>query len=127
MVVLDSNNVQHKIRLKGIDAPERGQPYGKASAKSLSGMVAGKHVVVDYDKRDKYRRIIGKVLLQGRDIDLQQVERGYAWHYKYYQREQSQEDRQLYAEAQDDAKESRLGLWAESNPVPPWEWRKRKK
>jgi endonuclease YncB( thermonuclease family) len=63
VVILDAGNVQHKIRLTGIDAPERGQAYGTKSKEYLSGSVAGKFVVVEYDKRDRYKRILGKVLL----------------------------------------------------------------
>ena len=127
MVVLDKRNVQHKIRLQGIDAPERGQPYGKTSGKHLSGLVAGKRVVIDYRKQDRYGRIVGKVLLDRQDMNLEQVVSGMAWHYKQYQREQSPDDRQRYAEAEYRARVSKMGLWVEPDPVPPWEWRKKKR
>ena len=61
VVVLDRSTVQHKIRIQGIDAPEVGQFYGKAAKKYLSGLVAGKCVIVDYRKRDMYKRIVGEV------------------------------------------------------------------
>ncbi len=122
VVVLGSGNVQHKIRLIGIDAPERGQAYGKASGRHLSERVAGKHVVVEYEKRDWYKRIVGKVLLSGEDVNLGQIEAGLAWHYKKYERVQSAEDRKRYSRAEIEA---RRGLWREQNPVPPWEWRRR--
>jgi endonuclease YncB( thermonuclease family) len=65
--VLDSTNTQHKIRLTGIDAPERGQPYGTKSKDHLAFMVAGKEVLVESDKNDRYGRVLGKVWVQPSD------------------------------------------------------------
>lgn len=73
IVILDSADAQHKIRLQGIDAPERKQAFGTKSKEHLSDAVAGKFVVVDYNKRDRYERILGKVLLNDRDMNLEQV------------------------------------------------------
>ena len=72
----------------GIDEPEKKQPFGRQSTKNLAGYVAGKNVEFEYTKRDRYKRIIGKLLLDGQDINLQQVRDGYASHYKYYQKNQ---------------------------------------
>ncbi len=79
---------QHKIRLAGIDAPEKGQPYGKVSKQHLGDMVATKQVVVQYSKADRWGRVVEKVLLYGRDVNLKQVLDGYAWHFKRYEKEQ---------------------------------------
>ena len=79
IVVLDADKVQHKIRLQGIDAPERSQAFGTKSKENLSDLVAGKSVVVDYSKYDRYQRILGKVLMNGEDVNLEQVEAGMAW------------------------------------------------
>ena len=100
ITVLDTNKVQHKIRLAGIDAPEKAQPYGQTSKQSLSDLVFGKTVTVDTDKTDRYGREVGKVLVDGVDTNLEQVRRGLAWHYKAYQREQSPSDRLAYAAAE---------------------------
>jgi len=124
LYALDANNKQHKIRLAGIDAPERKQAYGLASRKHLASIVAGQQVTVGYQKRDRYGRIVGKVLFGGIDACLEQVKTGFAWHYKKYQHEQSPEDRQLYADAENQARDERLGLWRENNPNPPWEYRR---
>ena len=94
IVILSEGNVQHKIRLQGIEAPERGQAYGTKSKQHLSDLVAGRFVVVEYDKRDRYRRIVGKVLVSVEDASLEQIAAGYAWHYKKYQDEQTGTDRQ---------------------------------
>ncbi len=67
---------------------------------------------------------MGKALVDGIDVCLEQVKAGFAWHYKKYQREQSPEDRQLYADAENKARDERLGLWRENNPIPPWEYRR---
>jgi endonuclease YncB( thermonuclease family) len=127
VVVLDANKVQYKIRLVGIDAPEKKQAYGKKSKENLSDLVAGKYVVVEYDKLDRYKRVLGKILLSGKDMNLEQVASGLAWHYKKYQKEQSQSDRMLYSEAEVDARDARRGLWQDSDPIPPWEYRKSKR
>ena len=84
-VLVDSQ--QLKIRLGGIDAPESDQPFGQASKRYLAEAVAGKMVVVVYEKKDRYGRVIGKVLLDGADMNLRQVEAGYAWWYEYYKRD----------------------------------------
>ncbi len=124
LYVLDANYKEHKIRLAGIDAPERKQAYGLASRKYLASIVAGQQVTVEYQKRDRYGRIVGKVLLDGIDACLEQVKVGFAWHYKKYQHEQSVEDQKLYADAENKARHERLGLWRENNPNPPWEYRR---
>ncbi len=124
LYVLDANYKEHKIRLAGIDAPERRQAYGLASRKHLLSIVAGKQVTVEYQKRDRYGRIVGKVWVDGVDACLEQVKAGLAWHYKKYQHAQSAEDRELYADAENKARNDRLGLWRENNPMPPWEHRR---
>jgi len=75
-VVVLTDKVQHKIRLMGIDAPERKQAYGSVSTKYLSELVAGKTVVVEYRKRDRYGRIAGKILVDGQNANLDQVRAG---------------------------------------------------
>jgi endonuclease YncB( thermonuclease family) len=114
---------QHKIRLAGIDAPEKKQPFGNRSKESLSELAYDKILTVETDKRDKYGRQVGKVPVNGQDVNLVQVERGMAWFYRQYQREQSPNDRRLYEAAEDAAKADRRGLWHDAGPVPPWEFR----
>ena len=121
LTVLDGNNKPHKIRLSGIDAPEKSQAYGQRSKQSLSALAYSRSVSVEWRKRDRYRRIVGKVFECGRDLNLEQVRRGLAWHYKQYQGEQDASDRARYATAETEARAAQRGLWA--LPVPPWEWR----
>ncbi len=134
--VLDSSKVQHKIRLTGIDAPEKGQPFGNASRKHLASLVAGKDVRVESSKTDRYGRVLGKVWVQppdcpdcGKTLDANhtQILSGMAWWYRYYASEQPPKDRESYKSAVNDAKQKKLGLWSESNAIPPWAWRRGKR
>jgi endonuclease YncB( thermonuclease family) len=125
--VLTSDNQTHKVRLSGIDAPEKNQAFGNKSKQALEDDIDGKTVSVEYSKRDKYQRIVGKITMNGKDINLHQIQRGLAWHYKKYQNEQEVEDRSIYANAEYIAQRDKLGLWTESNPIPPWDFRKQKR
>ena len=122
--VLDAGKVQHKIRLAGIDAPELHQEFGRVSQRHLSAAIQGKDVVVHWTKHDKYGRIVGTILLEDHDVNLDQVRAGLAWHYKRYEREQLPAERVTYANAETEAHAAQLGLWQDANPVPPWEYRK---
>ncbi|OYT89001.1 MAG: nuclease [Burkholderiales bacterium PBB6] len=125
MTLLDSAKVQYKIRLSGIDAPEKRQPFGNRSKENLSALAFGQQVVIEWGKTDRYGRIIGKVLVNGRDAGLEQIRCGLAWHYKAYMREQSATDRALYSAAEVEARSAKRGLWGEQGPMPPWEFRRR--
>lgn len=127
LTLLDAAHVQHKIRLAGIDAPEKKQAFGDRSKQSLSSLVFGKQVSVEWNKLDRYGRVIGKVILGKEDACLAQVRAGLAWHYKAYENEQSYADRERYARAELDARASKRGLWGEPNPLPPWEFRRARK
>jgi endonuclease YncB( thermonuclease family) len=124
ITVLDRTNRQHKIRLSGIDAPELGQDFSQASKKYLSSLVFGQDVMIEHDKVDRWGRIVGKVLVGGRDVNLEMVEAGLAWHFKRYEKEQSQADRIAYADAERRARDAKKGIWSLADPVPPWERRR---
>lgn len=127
VTVLDAQKTQHKIRLAGIDAPEKGMPWGQKSKEALSDRVYRRTVTVEWHKQDRYGRLIGKILVDGQDANLAQVADGMAWHYKDYAQEQTPDDRARYAKAELDARSARRGLWAEPEPIPPWAWRKMKR
>lgn len=127
ITVLDAGIVQHKVRLAGIDAPEKAQAYGQRSRKSLEELVAGQTVIVETTKKDRYGRLVGKVLVNGRDINIEQIQRGMAWFYRHYEKEQSVSDQQRYDRAEVEAKDYRRGLWADKNPTPPWDFRQTKR
>ena len=124
ITVLDATNTQHKIRLQGIDAPEKAQAFGQKSKQSLHQLVHSQQVKVDFDKKDKYGRTVGKVVLNGTDICLEQIKLGMAWHYKQYASEQTTVDREIYAKAELAARTDAIGLWKDKSPTPPWDFRK---
>lgn len=122
--VLDDTKRLFVIRLMGIDAPEKVQPFGQRSKQSLSDLVFHDRVEVQWSKRDRYSRLIGKVLrADGSDVCLEQLTRGMAWHYKQYAKDQFFDDRHKYDQAELLAREARIGLWADDHPTPPWAWR----
>src|SRR5215210_7644914 len=123
VTVLDQDNKKFHIRLQGIDAPELKQAYGAPSQENLSRMVLGKQVTIVWTKVDKYRRTVGTIMLDGRDINIEQVKAGLAWHFKKYADEQPAQDRITYARAEELAKSAKLGLWQEPNPTPPGDFR----
>lgn len=124
LVVLDSSNTQHKIRLAGIDCPERKQPWGQRAKQALSDQVFNNQVTVEWDKVDRYGRTVGKILTDDRDVNLALVRDGMCWWYRKYAGEQSPVDRGLYEAAETAARDKRRGLWTDPDPVPPWEWRR---
>ena len=125
ITVLDQQKSTYKIRLQGIDAPEKKQAFGEKSKQGLHDLVHSKQVRIEYDKEDKYGRIVGKVTVEDVDVCLQQLVLGMAWHYKKYQNEQSVSDRALYSETELTSKSLKLGLWTDDTPMPPWEFRKK--
>ncbi len=122
-LLVDGAKLELQVRLAGIDAPEKGMDFGNRAKQSLSDMAFGKAVVVEYGKRDKYGRFVGKVLVDGQDVNLAQLVKGMAWHYKAYAHEQIESDRAVYAAAEHQARSERIGLWRDSMPIPPWDWR----
>ena len=135
ITVLDADREQHKIRIAGVDSPEKAQPFGQRSKQSMSTLVFGKEVDVQWDKRDRYRRIIGKVMVAAPscrathcpktlDAGLAQLTVGLAWWYRKYSKDQSPEDAGRYEFAEQEARAKRAGLWADGHPAPPWDWRK---
>jgi len=123
LTVLDDQKRQHEIQLDGIDAPESNQNFGEKAKQSLSGLVRGKTVTVTGSKVDSSGRIVGKVTLDGKDINLEQIRRGYAWFYRQRADELSRIDARMYELAEADARDNGRGLWAEPGPIPPWELR----
>ncbi len=124
VTVLTAENRQFRIRLSGIDAPEKKQPFGARAKATLSRQVFGQPVTVEWSKTDRYGRIVGKIEVGGIDANLEQVREGSAWVYMQYLRELPVEDRRLYLEAQRLAKAERRGLWLDDRPEPPWQWRR---
>ena len=112
------NKQKIKVRLFGIDAPEKKQDYGQRSKQFLASLIAGQVVEVDPKGKDRYKRTLGIIYYKGQDINAQMVLNGYAWAYVKYSR--------IYVDQEKLARENKRGLWQSSNPTPPWEWRHKK-
>lgn len=123
ITVLDDQNRQHKIRLLYIDAPERKQAFGNKARQALSRMIFNREVTIDGSKLDRYRRELATVAFQSQDVGLELIRQGYAWHFKRYARDQPPGEHALYSLGEQEAREARLGLWADPSPVAPWDWR----
>ena len=119
--VLDDEKVQHKIRLQGIDAPEKGQAFGAKSRERLSEKIGEKEVGVQWNEKDRYGRVLGEIYLGDRHINLEMVQDGLAWHYKQYSKSKE------LAQAEETARNAKVGLWVDKEPVTPWEFRKKER
>ena len=108
-----------KIRLDAIDTPEQDQAYGRQATSALKKKINRKQVLVYITDQDRYGRYIGRIILEGRDINFEMVAEGHGWHYKQYS-----SDRNL-ALAERKARDAGLGLWAKRDPVAPWDYRRR--
>ena len=116
-----------RVRLLGIDAPEMGQDYGKVARQVLADLVLGREVILHTHGNDRYGRLLAKILVAGKDVNLALVHEGLAWHYARYASTQFPGDAARYAEAQAAAHASRTGLWSFPHPVPPWDWRRKRR
>lgn len=132
LTVVDGRHRRIKVRLAGIDAPEKDQPDGRQSRAHLKSLALGKMVDVEWDKRDTYGRVIGRVLLapascpscdRSHDAGLAQLGAGHAWWYRSQSRELSPAQKSRYALAENSARARHSGLWAAPEPVAPWQWR----
>ena len=115
------SDITTKIRLFGIDAPELKQPHGQASKQALSGLVFGKTVTVTPANKDRYGRTVAQIKADGVDVNNKMVELGAAWWYTDYAKNDT-----IKQQLQSDAQGKRIGLWADKNPMPPWDFRKKK-
>ena len=121
LTVLCNGSKQVKIRLSEIDAPEKRQPFGNRSMQSLSGMCLQKKAKIKPQTKDRYGRTVARVICDGVDANEEQIRRGMAWVYDKYVRDQN-----LYS-IQNKARTSKIGLWADSKPIKPWEYRRKNK
>jgi endonuclease YncB( thermonuclease family) len=119
--ILLDNHTTKRIRMEGIDAPERGMPFYKLSKIYLGQLCLGKQVSIEPAGLDRYGRTLAKTwLANGKEAGLLMVQAGYAWQFKKYSI-----DKQL-ANAEINARKNRLGLWKEKSAEAPWVWRKNK-
>jgi endonuclease YncB( thermonuclease family) len=114
---LDEGNVERKVRLVGIDAPELGQAFGRVSRDRLRELALRQRVVVELHDRDRYGRELATVVIDGASINRQMVAEGMAWHFTRYSADAD------LAAAEAAARAARIGLWSDAAPVAPWQWR----
>lgn len=115
------NKWQVRIRLAGIDAPERNQPFGNKSKQNLARLCFGKRASIIITDTDKYARMIGHASCEGMPANLQMILDGYAWAYREFTPPAA------YIKAENGARAARIGLWADNSPTPPWVWRQENK
>ena len=117
ITLLIKGNRQIKVRLAQIDAPETTQAFGQRSQQSLSEMVFNKSITVEKETTDKYGRTVGTLFVEGVDANKEQVKLGMAWVYRKYLHDQS------LIPLEETARQSKVGLWADANPMAPWDYR----
>jgi micrococcal nuclease len=117
ITILTDQKQQIKVRLEGIDCPELHQDFGTRAKQVTSDLCFGKTVRVEQTGIDKYRRMLANVFVGDVSVNKELIRKGMAWHYK-----QSNHDSEL-AEMENQARRAKVGLWAQENPVPPWDWR----
>jgi len=118
VVCLTAQQKNLRIRLANIDAPELGQAYGQRAKQYLSSLVGGKYVRVTIRAKDKYKRFIGILYRQNKEINLAMVSAGLSWVYRPYR-----QVKKTYQQAQTSAQQQKRGLWAAKQPIAPWQYR----
>lgn len=130
IVVETADRLRHRVRLSGIDAPERGsrdlygQPYGQRARQNLSQLAYRATVRVEWRTYDGFGRVLGRVWLDDVDVGLQQVCAGYAWVFREFVADLAAQELRTYLDCEQAARAERRGLWRDSRPLAPWEWRR---
>lgn len=117
-VIVRHDGYPVRIRLADIDAPEKAQPYGDASRRSLEELTLHKTIHLETRAHDRYGRTVALLRADGRSVNAEQLRRGMAWEYSYFH------SNRAYKAMQKEARQAQRGLWADDAPVPPWQWRK---
>lgn len=122
LTILHASNTQFKIRLAAIDAPEKAQAFGQRGKQKLSDLCFGKNASINVVSMDRYGRGVGDIVCAGINANQAMIESGLAWVYRKYDKGHEY----LYA-IEKEAKNARRGLWTDTNPIAPWDWRKAKR
>lgn len=117
-----------RVRLSGIDAPEKAQAFGALAREQLALLAFGKVGHLDCRATDQYSRSVCLVRVDGVDVGLRMIELGLAWHFKRYASTQPRAEAASYAVSENGARAAKVGLWRDlgtpAEPIPPWAWRK---
>lgn len=114
-----NDDEKREVRLAGVDSPEKGQPYSNRARQALQRLIKGEIVRVDVDKLDGYGRYVGTVYVGDLNVGREMVRQGLAWWYRYYA-----SDDKILERLEREARNNRVGLWRDENPIPPWTWRR---
>ncbi len=127
-----AKNTVVRVRIAGIDAPEKGQPYSTKARESLETLLKSGEIQLMPVKKDRFDRWVANVSVANEDVGMTQVQRGYAWFFRRYQSDLSESMQKRYADAEQEAKRQRIGLWSglgsanrALEPEPPWKYRER--
>jgi endonuclease YncB( thermonuclease family) len=118
LTLLTDSDKKIRIRLAGIDTPERKQPFGNTAKNALAKLVFQKKILIETQTKDRYGRIVGTVFLDNQNVNNELIRQGMAWVYKKYT------DNEILYELEAQAKTRRIGLWADETPIAPWDWRR---
>jgi endonuclease YncB( thermonuclease family) len=117
--LLTNINTREKIRLYGIDCPEKKQTFGNVARERLSELIYNRRVTIDVISTDRYKRLVGMVYVEGLNVNEQLLKEGLAWHYVQY------DSNPFWNQLEINARKIRIGLWKDTLPTPPWNFRKR--
>lgn len=121
MTILTADKKQIKIRMLGIDAPERGQDFGTVARQQLNNLCYGKNVIVEKKDEDQYGRVLGVVYVDGMNVNEYMVRNGLAWYYRHFVNDPRLDSLELLA------RKEKVNIWRMKNPMPPYEFRKSKR
>lgn len=121
ITILTSEKKQIRIRLDGIDCPEKNQDFGQKAKAFTANLCAGKNVRIISHGEDKYGRILGVVMVGDINVNKELLKAGLAWHYKHFNKEKE------LSELEALAKKKKIGLWSQQHPIAPWDFRRMKK
>jgi endonuclease YncB( thermonuclease family) len=131
LLVSGTTKTPRKIRVSGIDAPEKAQAFGAVAKDAMSQLAFGSDATAECRTVDRYGRSICLVRVKGIDVGLRMIELGLAWHYKKYANTQPREESASYALLETASRAAKRGLWrdldTDAPPVPPWDWRRAQK
>jgi endonuclease YncB( thermonuclease family) len=117
---VDKNTI-YKVRINEIDCPEKKQAFGTKATKFTNDLIYGKYVKVEYDKFDRYGRILGTVKINNKNVSEELIKNGLAWHYYQYSKSK------YLSDLENEARLKKINIWSDKKSIAPWEYRKNKK
>lgn len=120
IIILTDDSLQLKIRLEAIDCPEMNQDFGTKAKQTTVDICFGKQVTIQKTGLDRYGRTLAFVYVGDTCINNYLIDCGMAWHYKKYNNDS------VLADLENRAQLMKIGLWSQLNPIPPWDWRRKK-